>query len=195
MLDLEEVTELRKKLGDLVGDRHPRTLRFSEEIYIEPEEWQDIHRRLKILHRSHHKAVQNQLPSQAQAEVLPSSTKNPYSWLDSSTWTPSSGGIEFLNGLTRAEVEQVDPQTIPKLLKDLAELNLYGQHKHFSVVGTVYHRHILNGEGGLAFSYRLAADMTVTPCVVDISNHRPSQGTGNKYAWQKTRTIAYDPPL
>ena len=177
VLDLEEVTELRKKLGDLVGDRNPRTLRFSEEIYIEPEEWQDIHSRLKTLHRGHHKAVQTQ-PSEAQAEAFPSSTQKPYSWLDSSTWTVSSGGIEFLNGLTQAAVEQVDPKTIPKLLKDLADLNLYGQHKHFPVVGTVYHRHILNGEGGLAFTYRLAPDMTVTPCVVDISTHRPSQGTG-----------------
>ena len=201
---LPEATELRKLLGALVGDRHSGTLRTTEEVYINPQEWQEIHTNLRTLQTSHRKALkdfsdqqQRGVSDEVPHSIDPTAARHKkYNWLDASTWTPTPGGIVYLNGLTQADVEQADPARVPKLMQQLGQLTLYGQHNLNPVVGRVYHRHILNGAGGIAFTYRLDPETyTVTPCVVDISTQRPSRESSNKYHWQKTGAFDYNPPL
>ena len=201
---LPEARELRILFGNLVGDRHPGTIRTKDDLYLDTQEWQQIHPRLQALQTTHQKVFQDFKAQQQRVAATEDSPqidplehrRTNYNRLDSSTWVATPGGVEYLNGLTPAEVEQADTTTVPKLLKQLEQLTLYGQHQLNPVVGRVYHRHILGGRGGLAFSYRLDPETyRVTPCVVDIATQRPSRESSNKYYWQQTKVFDYNPPL
>ena len=198
---LADAIQLRSQLHQILkGTKEIRMMTVDQSIYIDPEDWQAIQHRTQQIQMEHHKSLGLEQKSLASKEVPSSQSQEtkakPYSRTDSSTWVPTPGGIVFLNGLTRDEVVQADPETVPALLSELEQLELYGEHHLKPAVGSIYHRHILRGAGGIGFIYQLnPKTMTVTPCVIDIATERPSRGTGNMYAWKKTRVIGYDPPL
>ena len=193
---LSDAIQLRTLLSQILkGTKEIEMITVDHAIYIAPEDWQKIQHQFQQILMEHHKCQgleQKRLDVEdLSSSASPDKKTKPYSRIDSSTWVPTPGGVVFLNGLTEDEVVQADPKTVATLLGALERLELYGQHHLKPAVGRVYHRHILQGAGGIAFVYQLNPEtMTVTPCVVDIATERPSRGTGNMYAWQKLGSFA-----